>query len=235
VNRFGVRLVFPSLVLAMLVDFAVPASPSDPSTLPEIGRTRTRVLCTVLREVVAKAVLHEIHADQLFADARRMLFKYTMTKNPGEKTLERVRVGRIVTAIAVDVADLKRAMDDPRFAVADSDAAAVGDRAALDDVRRSLKALYGSQLFQLNAVGGKLEAEELADLQSDFAGLDKIEQAVPPPTAFASTFAALPRLRALPLADAHELDNWLGDIAASTTQREETAAKLLTSAASACR
>ena len=244
------------------VAFATPAVAQSPvpavtvlpspaaSALPDIGRTRARVLCTALREVVGPAILSTQHADVQFSDARTLVYDATVGPASGRGMLIR-KIDRAVVIMAQDVMKLKALLDDPRL-VFDENNTGTGVEKARSDVRVAVRALYESELRQLNALDAFLQTGRRLDMQTadedmqmTMAALDGIvvpSKSAPSESTVGNTIAGhqSPYFGGPPhytnkLAEANETDRWFGLVIKITTQREETASKVIVAVASLCR
>ena len=211
-------------------------SPSE-SPLPEIGRTRSRALCTVMREVVGPGILATKRADARFADARGALFDYVTETNTAARNLRHAQLDRVAVAMAEDVRALKAAIEDPGFAAA-APPPASGEPAALYDARAALRTLYENELAQLNALSGFVTTERFAQLRTELEEADFIRHVMDMPARGAPKFgpgADRPTAQQQNrLADAHELDRWTSRIVAETTKNEETASRVIVRVAALC-
>src|ERR1700680_2231331 len=95
-----------------------------PSPLPEIGRTRTRSLCSTLHDVVAPAILRTKDADTEFASARNAIFDSVAGSISGRAMTNR-KIERSLQAMVQDLIALETLLRDRRLA-AGTDSSATG-------------------------------------------------------------------------------------------------------------
>jgi hypothetical protein len=211
-----------------------------PSSLPEIGRTRARVLCTALREVVAPAIRTTQHADVQFSDARGFIFG-AIAGAASARGMAMRKIDRAVVAMAQDVMKLKALLDDPRLVV-DDNLAGTGVEKARSDVRFAIRALYDSESRQLNALNAYVETGRRTELQGDDEDALMTKSALQGITASGgSVGAGNPSYLGGPprytnkLAEANEVDRWFARVIKITTQREEAASNVIVAVAVLCR
>lgn len=221
---------------------AGPASPDVASSpLPEIGRTRSRALCTTLREVVAPAILRTKDADNEFSAARSAIFESVAGDAAGRAMTNR-KVERALDAMTRHVLALGTLLGDRRLAGATDDAA-TGTEKASADVRVAMRVLYESESRQLNALNAFVETgrrtELMADDEEALGMKAALKDIVPPPRAAnvagRESYLGAPPRYTNKLAEANEIDRWIGRVVAITNKREDLAGKVITAAAALCR
>ena len=242
------------LACAAAVAFALPAStvraqteapeatPSGAATtLPDIGRTRTRPLCTTLRDIVAPAIVTAQHADVQFSEARPVLFDY-LAGDAASAGMRLRKIERAVIEMARDVVKLKALVADPRLA-GETDDTATGETKARADLRASLRVIYESELRQLNALNGFVETDRRLTLSArdeDSMMMQAAFDGMTPPPAIPTSpsqanYLGHPPHYANKLSQAHEVDRWMGRVVTLTTTREEAASKVIVAVAALCR
>jgi len=230
---FVVLLAVASAGIAHAQEEATPAPSGSP--LPEIGRTRARTLCTVLRDTVGPAIVATQRADAHFADARNALFAYVSETNLGARNLKHAQLDRVAIAMAEDVRKLRTALEDPRFAAAQPPPAR-GEAAALFDARAALRTLYDDQLAQLNALSGFVETERFAQIRTELEDADFVRSVTGLPGRGAPRFGPGADRATKPnqLANAHELDRWTGRVAAAVAKDEDVASSVIVGVSALC-
>jgi hypothetical protein len=215
-------------------------TPAAESPLPDIGRTHSRTVCSVMRDTVGPAILATQRADKHFADARDALFSYVTETNTGARNLKHAQLDRVAVAMAEEVRKLKTAIEDPAFAAA-APPPASGEAAALFDARAALRTLYDNELAQLNALSGFVTTERFAQIRTELEEADLIRKVSDLPARGAPAFGpgadrpTSAQQRPNQLANAHELDRWTGRVAAETTKNEEAASRVILRVAALCR
>ena len=218
------------------------APPATVTALPEIGRTRSRPLCTALREIVAPAILSTQRADAQFSEARPLVFDAIAGDAAGKAMLMR-RIDRAMLAMAREVMTLKGMLDDPRLGAPNATDASAGDEKARADLKQAVRVLYESESRQLNALNGFLENGRRDDLKTDSEDILNLKSALdgmtPPPVggqiAGQEKYLGAPPRYTNKLAEAHDVDRWVGRVVAVTTKREEAASSVIVAAAGLCR
>jgi hypothetical protein len=164
---------------AIFVAFAVAASPSPiptampsptPSATPlrEIGRVRSRALCTTLRENVAPTLAKLIEGDARIVAGRSTFVKMgedVVFRNRARMELDRIaldvsvhHLARSIIAADTLLADAKRFPANPQ-ADDERDAAAM---------KKQLQAVIDEQKHALNLFSGLLETDRMGQMQHDF-------------------------------------------------------------------
>jgi hypothetical protein len=223
-----------------------PASPDvrstgAPSPLPEIGRTRSRSLCSTLHDVVAPAILRTKDADTEFASARNAIFDSVAGSISGRAMTNR-KIERSLQAMVQDLIALETLLRDRRLA-AGTDSAAKGAEKAGQDVVIAMRMLYESQTRQLNLLNAFIETGRRLELSEDDENALLMKSAlkgiVPPPqgstVAGHETYLGGPPRYANQLSEAHDIDRWIGQIVTITDKREDMAGKVISAAAALCR
>ncbi|MDB5040022.1 MAG: hypothetical protein JWN27_748 [Candidatus Eremiobacteraeota bacterium] len=159
---------------AIFVAYALSASPSpmpaaspSPTPLREIGRVRSRALCTTLRENVAPTLAKLIEGDARIVAGRSTFVKMGkdhVLKDDGHLELDRIALGATVhnlarSIIAADtlLADAKRFPAKPQ----------TDDERDAAKMKRQLQAVVDDQKLALNLFSDLLETDLRAQMRHD--------------------------------------------------------------------
>lgn len=233
--------------------FTLQPGPTQPLPLPVIGRTRSRAVCTALRQAVAPAVAAAMQTDRSYAELRRALYDYTVNGSEASRDLKIMQMDRNVQAMVKSTDALDKALGSHAF---DAPAnASSSDAQAMIGMRQTMRGVLEAQKVQLDAMSGFIETERMrrfgtlsegesamrtatgTDIRSNAGPTAGGGLATPSPssaflqdsnTVFKSTTGKIT------LDDARNLDRDLADIAAYTTRREDAATKIIVSAANLC-
>ncbi len=141
-----------------------------PTTLPEIGRTRARGLCTTVRDNIAPAVLGMMKSDELVGAGHRAFRKMAddQTARSAEALdLDRIYLGKVATSMAHNLAVVDKLLDDEkRF----PKTAATDDERIAQTLKRQIAAVADEQRKALNTFNGVLNADEQGRMQAEFPG-----------------------------------------------------------------
>ena len=160
-------LAIAALVAAPPAPAAAPVPVPSASPLVEIGRTRSRNLCTTLRENVAPALAKMIAAD-IGIETGRQTFN-RMGRNEvmgaaGSTQFDRIKLGNAVREVARNVNAAAALLADPnRFPVHP----ATDDQRDAAEMKQQLQAIVDEQKDALNAMSGLLETDLLGEMQND--------------------------------------------------------------------
>ncbi len=127
--------------------------------------------------------------------------------------------------------------------LAGTDNSATGPEKARHDVLFTVRMLYESETRQLNVLNNFIETGRRAELNADDEDAllmkSALKDIVPPSqgstVAGRESYLGGPPRYANKLSEAHDIDRWIGRVAAITDQREETAGKVISAAAALCR
>ena len=148
-----------------------------PSTLPEIGRVRSKGLCTTVRDRVAPMVLGLIKSDELVGAGHRAFLKMaddsreSRNRNSNEPSLalqvDQLYLRKATDAMAHNLGVIDKLLaDETRFPkVAKTD----DDRIA-QQLKTQIAAVAAQQRKTLDVMNGALETEALGRMQNDFGG-----------------------------------------------------------------
>lgn len=141
-----------------------------PATLPEIGRTHSKGLCTTVRDAVAPMVLGMMKTDELIGAGHRAFRKMAddqTTRSADALDLDRIYLNKVASAMAhnLGVAD-KLLSDQKRF----PKTAATDDERIAQTLKAQLMTVADEQRKTLNVVNGALDADEQGRMQTEFPG-----------------------------------------------------------------
>jgi hypothetical protein len=250
-----------ALVLAVASPAPVPKpAPTNPfnldpipqaTTLPVIGTTRAKPICTAIRRAIAPAVAAALKNDQTYGGLRKRIFDYVVKDSNEARDLHLMQMDREVDKMVKNVDTLQDALKSPALDVPAT--AKPEDAKTLRDLRSTLTAVLIAQKVQLNAMSGFVETERmrrfgtLSESEQNMANSNAPSvmtsrngqlQTPTPVSAFlrdAQTTFDPQHKTVSSLNDAHLLDRDLGDIAAFTTKHEDAAAKVIIPAANSCK
>ena len=218
----------------------------SPSSLPIIGTTRAKPVCTAIRRAVAPAVAAAMKNDQTYGVLRKTVFDYVVKDSEPARDLHLMQMDRQVDAMVKNIDAIEDALKSPALDIPGT--AKPEDAKTLRDLKRTLNGVLAAQKAQLNAMSGFVETERMRR----FGKLNETEenmqravapnvQGVPTPmpvTGFLhDTQETFNPNHRTPngLADGHLLDRDLGDISVVTSRLEDQAAKVIIPAANSCK
>ena len=154
---------------------SAPAPQPAASTLPIIGGTHSRGLCTTVRDSVAPMVLGMIKSDELVGASHRALLKTGDDARTGSREamdLDQVYLRHAVDAMVHNLAVIDKLLaDEKRF----PKKAATDDERLAQQLKAQLQAVAQQQRAALNTIANALDAEDLGRMQNDFpAGIGAI-------------------------------------------------------------
>ncbi len=248
---------------ALLLGVASPApvpkpAPTNPfnldpiplaTTLPLIGTTRAKPVCTAIRRAIAPAVAAALKNDQTYGGLRKRIFDYVVKDSNEARDLHLMQMDREVDKMVKDVDTLESALRSPAFDVTAT--TKPEDAKTLRDLRAAMARVLVAQKIQLNEMSGFVEGQRTGR----FAKLNEAEQNMqhvlwpttakpvgngalytPPPRAVGESgqasggHAPVGGLRGALL-----FDRDLGDISKLTAQYEDAASKLIIPAVNDCK
>ncbi len=225
--------------------------PAPAPSLPVIGTTRAKPVCTAIRRAVAPAVAAALRNDKTYGTIRTQIFDYVVKDSSEAQDLHLMQMDRQVDTMVKNVDALEQALKSQALDVPPT--AKPEDAKTLRDLRATLANVLVAQKLQLNTMSGFVETERMRK----FGQLNETEQnmqranmpnvAQPGTGTLATPTPVSPFLRDQQnpfnprhpepkgLADGHLLDRDLGDISAFTTKYEDQAAKVIIPAANSCK
>ena len=244
---------------ALLVGTAAPAATPTPvkpfdfeplpaeTSLPVIGTTRSRPVCTAIRHAIAPAVTAALKSDQSFARIRKSLFGYVVIDSEEARDLHLMQMDREVDKMVKNVDMLESALKAPALDI--GPATKPEDASVLRDLRASMAVVLVAQRVQLNAMNGFVETERMRRfgmfgeseqnmqnaLGSTIASPSGGSREAPSPVhAFLRASSQAVGGAVTPLHGAHLMDRDLGEISAFTTKYEDEASKIIIRAVKDC-
>ncbi|MDB5071087.1 MAG: hypothetical protein JWM87_2198 [Candidatus Eremiobacteraeota bacterium] len=219
------------------------------SSLPVIGTTRAKPVCTAIRRAIAPAVAAALKNDQTYGGLRKKIFDYVVKDSEEARDLHLMQMDREVDVMVKNVNTLEDSLKSSTLDIPPT--AKPEDAKALRDMKTTLTGVLAAQKGQLNAMSGFVETErmrrfgKLTESEENMRRANSAADSGPragqtpiPITGFLrdtqNTFN--PQHRAASgLNDGHLLDRDLGDISAITTRYEDAAAKVIIPAANSCK
>ena len=160
--------VAAAIAAACVLTAQAPAS--VPTTLPEIGRTHSKGLCTTVRDSVAPMVLGLMKSDEIVGAGHRALLKMSQDQRTGSREaldLDQVYLHRVSDAMAHNLVIIDKLLrDEKRFP---KKAASDDDRIA-QLLKEQIQAVADRQRRALNTLSGSLDTEDLGRMQNEFPG-----------------------------------------------------------------
>ena len=227
-----------------------PIPPPSPS-LPIIGTTRAKPVCTAIRRAVAPAVAAALRNDKTYGAIRAQIFDYVVKDSEEARDLHLMQMDRQVDAMVKNIDALDSALKSPALDIPVT--AKPEDAKTLRELRATLANVLSAQKYQLNIMSGFVETERTRR----FAKLNETEQnmqnanvpnVAPGGGPLPTPIPISPYLRndldnklnpqhpePKGLRDGKLLDRDLGDISAFTTKYEDAAAKVIIPAANSCK
>jgi hypothetical protein len=166
---------------AIFATFALAASPSPmPAATPlrEIGRVRSRALCTTLRENVAPTLAKLIEGDARIVAGRSTFVKMgqdVVLKDHGHMELDRIALGTTVTVLARSIIAADTLLSDAKRFPANPQTDDERDAAAM---KTQLQSVVNEQKHVLNLFSGLLETDLMGQMRYDLPA--PIRRAVAP-------------------------------------------------------
>ncbi|HEY0393844.1 MAG TPA: hypothetical protein VGD01_05060 [Candidatus Elarobacter sp.] len=222
-----------------------PVAPPTPN-LPVIGTTRAKPVCTAIRRSVAPAVQAAMKNDQTYSDVRKRIFDYIVKDSDAAKDLHLTQMDRQVDAILANVKQIEEALktlDVPANARPE-------DAKLLRDLKTTLTGVLAAQKTEMSVLSGFVETERMRRFGKLSEAEENMQKAVAPSIngTLATPFPVSgflrqsgpvfdPQRNVTPngLADGHLVDHDLGDLAAFTSRLEDTASKVIVTAANSCK
>jgi hypothetical protein len=220
------------------------------TTLPLIGTTRAKPVCTAIRRAIAPAVAAALKNDRTYGGLRKRIFDYVVKDSNEARDLHLMQMDHEVDLMVKNVDTLTEALKSPALDV--SATTKPEDAKTLRDLRSTLTGVLAAQKVQLSAMSGFVETERmrrfgtLSESEQNMARSNAPNIIAPggglqtptPVSGFLrdtqTTFDPAHKT-VTSLNDAHLLDRDLGDIAAFTTKHEDAASKVIIPAANSCK
>lgn len=229
----------------------------DPGATPlprRIGGTRSRAICSALRQAVAPAVAAAMTTDKQFGVLRKDVYDYTInSRDTAGGDLRLMQMDNKVQSMVRSTDELDRAIKSNAFVLPRS--ASSEDQTKVAQIRDALKGVLTAQKVQLDAMSGFVETERMRRFgdateaekmilksvgRPDSGGSTSqtgLDPELSTPHAFlrdtGKTFKSPPGR--LSLDDAHNLDHDLDDIQKFVNRRGDAAAKLIIPATNLCK
>jgi hypothetical protein len=227
-----------------------PNSPATPLPLPVIGTTRTRAVCSALRQAVAPAVAAAMTNDKAYQGFRKWLFDYTVKATETSRDLKLMQMDREVQATVKSTESLENALNSHAFDAPPN--ATSKDAETMAAMRKTLRGVLEAQKIQLDAMSGFVETERMGRFGRNSEQQDAVKAATGPetgnlrPSSGATPAPSSGFLRdsslvfkqppgSITLDNAHNLDKDLANIAAYTAGREDAASKVIIPATNLCK
>jgi hypothetical protein len=227
----------------------IPVPP--PSTLPVIGTTRSKPVCTAIRRAVAPAVAAAMKNDQTFGVLRKTIFDYVVKDSSEARDMHLMQMDHTVDTMVKNVDALEEAIKSSALDVPPT--AKPEDAKTLRDLRTTLGGILGAEKTQLNVMSGFVETErmrrfgQLSETEQNMqrANNPNVAQAGGGPLVTPAPMGSFLRdaqdqfdlKHHAPngLHDGHLLDHDLGEIIAFTSKYEDAASKVIIPAANSCK
>lgn len=221
------------------------------STLPVIGTTRAKPVCTAIRKAVAPGVAAAMKNDRTFAGLRHNIFDYVVKDTDEARDLHLMQMDKTVDTMVKDVEALEDALKSSALDVPAT--AKPEDAQLLRSLRVGLAGMLAAEKTQLNVMSGFVETERmrrfgtLSESEQNMQRANNPNQVNPNGAGMVTpapmggflrdTQDAFNSQHKTPnsLNDAHLLDRDLGDITAMTNRYEDAASKVIIAAANSCK
>jgi hypothetical protein len=222
-----------------------------PSSLPVIGRTRSKPVCTAIRRAVAPAVAAAMKNDQTYGTLRKTVFDYVLKDSNEAKDMHLMQMDRSVDTMVKNVDALETAIKSPDLDIPPT--AKPEDAKMLRDLRTTLAGILSAEKTQLNVMSGFVETERMRRFGELSESEQNMQKAVNPnitqpgggglvtPAPMGAFLRDsqdqfdLKHHAPNGLHDAHLLDGDLGQISAMTNRYEDAASKVIIPAANSCK
>jgi len=159
-----------ALVLAATPLFA-PAlpTPSPAAALPEIGRVRSNVLCTALRQNIAPTIVGLMKNDEIIGAGHRAFAKMARDQagtSSGSIDIDKLYLEQVETRLVHNLKIVDTLLGDQKHFPADPKTDDDRDAVAM---KSQLAAVAESQRKALDLISGTLETESLGEMQHDIS------------------------------------------------------------------
>jgi hypothetical protein len=156
-----------TLFLAALTPLLVSASPAPTAALPEIGRVRSSVLCTTLRQNIAPTVAGLMKNDEIISAGHRAFAKMASDSagtSSASIDIDNLYLEQVETRLVHNLRVIDQLLGDPkRF----PDVPKNDDERDAVTMRSQLLAVAASQRSALDLISGTLDTEALGQMQHD--------------------------------------------------------------------
>jgi hypothetical protein len=157
------------LFFAALAPLFVPATPTPPPVLPEIGRVRSNALCTTLRQNIAPTIAGLMKNDEIIGAGHRAFAKMSHDQagtSSAAIDIDKLYLEQVETRLVHNLEVVDRLLgDQKRFPAEPKND---DERDALV-MRAQLQAVASSQRKALDLVSGTLETESLGQMQHEMS------------------------------------------------------------------
>ncbi|HEY0613863.1 MAG TPA: hypothetical protein VGC96_04440 [Candidatus Elarobacter sp.] len=246
-NVFTARTPAPAPKPEASNPFNLNPIPLPSASLPVIGTTRAKPVCTAIRRAVAPAITAAMKVDQSYEGLRKRVFDYVVKDSEAAKDLHLKQMDTEVDVMLKNVNAIEDALKSPSLDITAT--TKPEDAKTLRDIKRTLAGVLAGQKTELNAMSGFVETERMRRFGELSEGEKNMQRAIMPTqggyqTPFPvsgflrdtnTTLDPTRRSTVNGLADAHLLDRDLGDIAKFTANQEDQASKVIVSAANTCK
>jgi hypothetical protein len=146
-----------------------PEASVPPSPLPVIGTTKTTLICTVLREHLAPAVLAVMHNDELIASSK-VQYREMGLSGP-RQDLDLVAMARNVQAMVNNLSIFRKQLDNEASFPTNPK---TDDERSLVSVRSQLQEVVADQTRELDTINGVLETILLKKMMHSIPGTPRL-------------------------------------------------------------
>jgi hypothetical protein len=157
-----------ALLLTAEAQAPAPAPSPSPSTLPEIGRTHARGVCTTVRDAVAPMVAGLMKSDEVIGAGHRAFAKMghdMISRNPDQMDLDRLYLARVAAAMAHNLGLIDKLLADenrfPKHPKSD-------DERIAQTLAAQLRAVADQQRKALDLFNGVAETDAMGRMQNEF-------------------------------------------------------------------
>jgi hypothetical protein len=223
-----------------------------PSSLPLIGTTRSRPVCSAIRRAVGPAVAAAMKNDQIFGSLRKSIFDYVVKDSDEARDMHLMQMDRTIDAMVKNIDTLEDAVKSSTLDVPAT--AKPEDAKTLRDLRASLAGILAAEKLQENVMNGFVETERMRRFGQLSESEQNMQRAINPNVSQpgggpmvtpapmgpfmrdAQSDLYNPQHRAPNgLSDGHLMDRGLGDVVSVTSRYEDAASKVIIPAANSCK
>jgi len=249
-------LVFSAAIVVAIQGTPAPA-PTNPfpftlgplpnaASVPIIGTTRSRPVCTAIRLAVKPALEAAMKNDTIYSAMRKTIFDYVVRDNDAARDLRIVQMDKQIADLVRSTSALDDATKSISFRPAPS--TRTEDAKTLRELQGTLAGVLDAQRVQLDALSGFVETERARLFGRSDESVQQSQRATAPTGQTGSTPSPVTGFLAdsqhtlvsqhptpVGLSGAHMLDRDLDDISVATTKREQSATRAIIAAAGQCR